>query len=214
MQRYSSFCAGLGRPVAARSAATSLSFASVILASTSARSRRALISAMNASFSAVAGYDVTDGCARIDGFSWFWNRAFQATPVFRYSQIPAPAMPSSRTAHMPSHGNSQRLRGIGCRYSGRSRSIRPPRHPVGILAGCRGGAPTETPHTRWRGIGLGIGRRLAGGSASGSAITMDNCCWLLISRSRIATTAQPLCSKGFRAPLAGTPRASINRRHS
>lgn len=63
------------------------------------------------------------------------NRAFQASPVFRCSQIPAPAMPSSRTAHMPSHGNSHRWRGIGCRYSGRSRSIRPPRRPARIVAG-------------------------------------------------------------------------------
>lgn len=135
MQRYSSLFAGLDRPAAARSAATSLSLTSVHFASISARSRRALISAMNASFSAVVGCVVTDGWATTDGGSWLWNRAFQASPVFKCSQIPAPAMPSSRTAHMPSHGNSQRVRGMGCRYSGRSRSIRPPRRPARIVAG-------------------------------------------------------------------------------
>lgn len=80
--------------------------------------------------------------------------------------------------------------------------------------GCRGGAPTEPPHTRWRRFGPGTGRTAAGGSASGPAIALDERRWFFINTSRIATTAQPLCSKGFRMPFAGTPRVSISRRHS
>lgn len=148
MQRYSSLLAGFDRPAAARSAATSLSLASVNLASTSARSRRALISVMNASFSAVVGCAVTYGWGAADGGSWLWNRAFQASSVFRCSQIPAPAMPSNRTAHRPSHGNSQRVRGMGCRYSGRSRSIRPPKASCAHSSRGVGAAPLRKRLTR------------------------------------------------------------------
>lgn len=46
---------------------------------------------------------VVSGCA-----GGALKRAFHAFPVFRCSQIPAPAIPSSSTAHKPIHGNSQR----------------------------------------------------------------------------------------------------------
>lgn len=48
-----------------------------------------------------------------------------------------------------SHGKFQRLRSIGGRYSGRSRSIRPPNHvQTALHRGCRDSASTEAPHTR------------------------------------------------------------------
>lgn len=75
--------------------------------------------------------------------------------------------------------------------------------------GCRGSAPTEAPHTRWRGLGPGTGRTPATGSASGPAITPEDRFarrWATSARSTI-----PARPNGRFWP----PRAiSIIRRHS
>lgn len=105
-------------------------------ASRSACSRRARISASSACRSAIgSGWAAFATLAGGVGAGSAWKRALQASPVLRCSQIPAPAMPNSSTAHRPSQGNSQRVRRMGCRYSGRSRSIRPPLRPGCILIG-------------------------------------------------------------------------------
>ncbi len=170
------------------------SFISARRASFSACSRRTRICARKASRSGSRVAVVGSATLVVTGdAAGALNRADQASPVFKCSQIPAPAMPSSRTAHMPSHGNSQRVRGMGCRYSGRSRSIRPPRRPARIVPGCRGGAPTEAPHTRWRRFGPGTGRTAAGGSASGPAITLGKRTSLrLRTTSWRSTISEPL----------------------
>lgn len=64
----------------------------------------------------------------------------------------------------------------------------PASSPWPPLPGCRGSAPTEAPHTRWRGIGPGIGRSAAGGSASGPAITTADRCLRRLTTSRRLTT--------------------------
>lgn len=131
----------------------SVDFAAAARASFSACSRRTRICARKASRSGSrvavggsAGLVVTGDAA---GAS---NLEFQASPVFKCSQIPAPAMPSSRTAHIPSHGNSQRVRGIGCRYSGRSRSIRPPKASCAHCSRGVGAAPLRKRLTRAGGV--------------------------------------------------------------
>ncbi len=88
--------------------------------------------------------------------------------------------------------------------------------------GCRGSAPTEAPHTRWRGMGPSIGRSTAGGSASGPAIaTADRCLRRLTTSRRLTTVAGRSHVTAGRLPprlelsIDGTERAaSIIRRHS
>ncbi|GEM_PF-4172757 len=66
------------------------------------------------------------------------------------------------------------------------------------LLGCRGIAPTEAPHTRWRGLGPGTGMTAATGSASGPAITLDNRCWRrAINVATSITSAESIVLEGF-----------------
>jgi hypothetical protein len=80
-------------------------------------------------------------------------------------------------------------------------------------SGCRGSAPTEAPHTRWRGLGPGTGRTAATGSASGPAITLDNRRWRrAINVATSITPAESIVLEGF---SAGADRScAIIRRHS
>lgn len=84
----------------------------------------------------------------------------------------------------------------------------------GAMTGCRGSAPTEAPHTRWRGFGPGAGRTAVVGSASGPAIATGN---RFLRRSARAserfTTVAALCGNGFRVPPIARP-FSIILRHS
>ncbi len=97
-----------------------------------------------------------------------------------------------------------------------------PYGPQGVLRafypGCRGSAPTDAPHTRWRRVGPGTGRTATGGSASGPAITPDN--RFSVRRrtaSRRSTISAALYAKGFRrsrARIFELEASSINLRHS
>lgn len=90
------------------------------------------------------------------------------------------------------------------------------------MSGCRGSAPTEAPHTRWRGLGPDTGRTAAGGSASGPTIATAERCLRRHTTSRRLTTV----AGWWRMPASrlltflelsidGTERAaSIIRRHS
>lgn len=88
--------------------------------------------------------------------------------------------------------------------------------------GCRGSAPTETPHPRWRGLGPDPGRTAAGGSASGPAITTaDRCLRRLTTSSRLTTvagrshaTAARLFPRIEQWESGAERAASIIRRHS
>lgn len=89
-------------------------------------------------------------------------------------------------------------------------------------SGCRGGAPTEAPHTRWRGLGPGTGRTAAGGSASGPAIaTADRCLRRLTTSRRLTTVAGRSLATAARlfprielSDFGADRAASIIRRHS
>lgn len=92
-------------------------------------------------------------------------------------------------------------------------------------SGCRGSAPTEAPHTRWRCFGPGTGRTAAGGSASGPAITLDNRSWRRAIKVATSITSAGTAGKLFLAALVlqrfrgcpdrGSPRSwPIIRRHS
>ncbi len=94
-----------------------------------------------------------------------------------------------------------------------TRSGPPASSPWRPLPGCRGSAPTEAPHTRWRGLGPGTGRTANTGSASGPAITLDNRCWRrAINVATSITSAESIVLEGF---SAGADRScAIIRRHS
>lgn len=79
--------------------------------------------------------------------------------------------------------------------------------------GCRGSAPTEAPHTRWRGLGPGAGGTPIDRSASGPAITLDNRRWRrAINVATSITSAESIVLEGF---SVGTDRnCAIIRRHS
>lgn len=121
-------------------------------ASRSAHSRRMRIWAIMASrLGSASVFGGSAGMADVvvtDDAGGALNRVFQASPVLTCSQIPAPAMPSSRTAHKPSQGNSQRVRGMDSRYSGRSRSIRPPKASCAHCSRGVGAPPLRERFTR------------------------------------------------------------------
>lgn len=100
-----------------------------------------------------------------------------------------------------------------------------PKQSGGHSKGCRGSAPTETPHTRWRRFGPGAGRAATGGSASGPAITLDNRSWRRAIKVATSITSACTAGKAFLAALVlqrfrgcpdrASPRSSpIIRRHS
>lgn len=106
-----------------------------------------------------------------------------------------------------------------------SPSMAPPSDPAAILRGCRGGAPTEAPHTRWRRLGPGAGRTAVGGSASGPAITLDSRSCRRAIKVATSITSAGTAGKAFLAGLVlqrvrgcpdrGSPRSwPIIRRHS
>ncbi len=79
--------------------------------------------------------------------------------------------------------------------------------------GCRGSAPTEAPHTRWRGLGPGTGRTAATGSASGPAIALDNRRWRrAINVATSITSAESIVLEGF--SVGADRNCAIIRRHS
>ncbi len=76
-----------------------------------------------------------------------------------------------------------------------------PRRPARIVPGCRGRAPTEAPHTRWRRFRPGTGRAAMGGSATGPAITLDNRSWRRAIKVATSITSAGPAGKPFLAAL-------------
>ncbi len=185
---------------------TSLRCCCSLRSACSRRTRIAAIFACNSGSGSVCGAGI--GAIVVGGVDGALKRAFQASPVFRCSQIPAPAIPSSSTAHRPIHGNSQRGFGSSDRYSGRSRSIRPPKASCAHSSRGVGAAPLRKRLTRagevWAPVPTGLpplDRRQGQPSPWTTAVGAVPSMWPHRSLRR-----NPLCWKAFRrAPIATAP---------
>lgn len=137
------------------------------------------------------------------------KRAFHASFVFMCCHTPAATSDASKTAQSAIHGNSQRVRGMASRYSGRSRSMHPPKAScTHCNRGVGAGPLRSTPHPRARGFGPVFVSAAMVGSASGPAIALDNLRCRRAIKAATSTTVESLAVQWFRCvDAAGFPRS-------